>query len=65
MLSLQVKADEYLQIGDDIKVYARYVDGTHVRLSVEAPKSVRILHSALITDKTKAPKKRRADETAH
>ena len=49
MLILQRKAGESLVIGDDITVRVISVDGTRVRLAIEAPADVPILRSELIT----------------
>ena len=49
MLILQRKAGESLVIGDDITVRVISVDGTRVRLAIDAPGDVSILRSELIT----------------
>ena len=46
---LQRKAGESLVIGDDITVRVVSVDGTRVRLAIDAPEAVPILRSELIT----------------
>ena len=46
---LQRKAGESLVIGDDITVRVISVDGTRVRLAIDAPENVSILRSELIT----------------
>ena len=48
MLILQRKAGESLVIGDDITVRVISVDGTRVRLAIDAPEEVPILRSELI-----------------
>ena len=48
MLILQRKAGESLVIGDDITVRVISVDGTRVRLAIDAPETVPILRSELI-----------------
>ena len=48
MLILQRKAGESLVIGDDITVRVISVDGTRVRLAIDAPETVSILRSELI-----------------
>ena len=49
MLILQRKAGESLVIGDDITVRVISVDGSRVRLAIDAPEAVSILRSELIT----------------
>ena len=46
---LQRKAGESLVIGDDITVRVISVDGTRVRLAIDAPGDIPILRSELIT----------------
>ena len=46
---LQRKAGESLVIGDDITVRVISVDGTRVRLAIDAPGNIPILRSELIT----------------
>ena len=48
MLILQRKAGESLVIGDDITVRVISVDGTRVRLAIDAPGDIPILRSELI-----------------
>ena len=48
MLILQRKAGESLVIGDDITVRVISVDGTRVRLAIDAPEDIPILRSELI-----------------
>ena len=48
MLILQRKAGESLVIGDDITVRVVSVDGTRVRLAIDAPGNIPILRSELI-----------------
>ena len=48
MLILQRKAGESLVIGDDITVRVISVDGTRVRLAIDAPGNIPILRSELI-----------------
>ena len=45
---LQRKAGESLVIGDDITVRVVSVDGTRVRLAIDAPEAIPILRSELI-----------------
>lgn len=47
MLSISLGAKDFVQIGKDIKVYAKLSHGRIV-LSIEAPKEIKILHSDLI-----------------
>ena len=48
MLILQRKAGESLVIGDDITVRVISVDGTRVRLAIDAPGNIPILRSELV-----------------
>ena len=48
MLILQRKAGESLVIGDDITIRVVSVDGTRVRLAIDAPETVPILRSELL-----------------
>ena len=48
MLILQRKAGESLVIGDDITVRVISVDGTRVRLAIDAPGDIPILRSELV-----------------
>lgn len=48
MLVLSRKANETIQIGDDIKIRILEVKGDTVRIGIEAPKSVDILRGELV-----------------
>ena len=48
MLILQRKAGESLVIGEDITVRVISVDGTRVRLAIDAPEDITILRSELV-----------------
>lgn len=47
MLTLTVKDNETLQIGDDIKIAISKVKGSETKLAVEAPKAVKVLRGKL------------------
>ena len=63
MLILQRKAGESLVIGDDITVRVISVDGTRVRLAIDAPGNIPILRSELIVA-TAANRDSAREETA-
>ena len=63
MLILQRKAGESLVIGDDITVRVVSVDGTRVRLAIDAPGNIPILRSELIVA-TAANRDSAKEETA-
>lgn len=48
MLVLSRKANETIQIGDDIEIRILEVKGDTVRIGIEAPKSVDILRGELV-----------------
>lgn len=47
MLVLSRKLYEQIKIGDDITVTVTHISGSHVKLAVEAPRSVVILRKEL------------------
>ena len=63
MLILQRKAGESLVIGDDITIRVISVDGTRVRLAIDAPGNIPILRSELIVA-TAANRDSAKEETA-
>ena len=63
MLILQRKAGESLVIGDNITIRVISVDGTRVRLAIDAPEDVPILRSELIVA-TAANRDSAREETA-
>ena len=63
MLILQRKAGESLVIGDNITVRVISVDGTRVRLAIDAPGNIPILRSELIVA-TAANRDSAREETA-
>jgi len=54
MLVLGVNVGEYVQIGDDIKVGVTKHKNDNLRLSITAPKDVKILRGAVIEKDRKA-----------
>lgn len=48
MLVLSRKANETIQIGDDIEIRILEVKGDTVRIGIEAPKSIDILRGELV-----------------
>ncbi|MDA8744402.1 carbon storage regulator CsrA [Rubripirellula amarantea] len=47
MLVLSRKADESIQIGNDIVIKVIRVQGNRVRLAIEAPKEIRVVRGEL------------------
>ncbi len=69
MLRMSVAAEEYLMIGDDVKLVFLGGTGKHMRIMIDAPKEVNIVRSSVlekrITDpeeKTKLPQYYREEE---
>lgn len=58
MLRLTVSTEEYLMIGDDIKLVFLGGTGKHLRIMVDAPKDKNILRSTVLEKDIKDPKKR-------
>ena len=48
MLRLTVAQEEYLMIGDDIKIVFLGGTGKHMRIMIDAPKDVNIVRSSVI-----------------
>ena len=48
MLRLTVSQEEYLMIGDDIKLVFLGGTGKHMRIMIDAPKDVNIVRSSVI-----------------
>lgn len=51
MLRLTVSAEEYLMIGDDIKIVFLGGSKNHLRIMVDAPKEVDVVRSKVIENK--------------
>ena len=51
MLRLTVSTEEYLMLGDDIKVVFLGGTGKHMRIMIDAPKDVNIVRSSVIEKK--------------
>lgn len=58
MLRLTVSTEEYLMIGDDIKLVFLGGTGKHLRIMVDAPKDKNILRSTVLEKDIKDPEKR-------
>ena len=58
MLRLTLATEEYLQLGDDIKIAFLGGTGRHLRIMVDAPKSVNIARGRYIEKKTTDPEER-------
>ena len=48
MLRLSVSTEEYLQIGEDIKLVFLGGTGNHIRIMIDAPKEVNIVRSKVL-----------------
>ena len=48
MLRMSVAAEEYLMLGDDIKIVFLGGTGKHMRIMVDAPKEVNIVRSRVL-----------------
>ncbi|MCM1535739.1 MAG: carbon storage regulator [Clostridium sp.] len=58
MLRLTVSTEEYLMIGDDIKLVFLGGTGKHLRIMVDAPKETNILRSSVLEKDIKDPERR-------
>lgn len=55
MLRMSVAAEEYLLLGDDIKIVFLGGTGKHMRIMIDAPKEVDIIRSSVIEKKITDP----------
>lgn len=55
MLKLTVSTEEYLMLGDDIKVVFLGGTGKHLRILIDAPKEVNVVRSSVIERKFTDP----------
>ncbi|MCM1188236.1 MAG: carbon storage regulator [bacterium] len=55
MLRMSVAAEEYLMIGDDIKIVFLGGTGKHIRIMIDAPKEVNIVRSSVLEKKFTDP----------
>ena len=60
MLRLTVSTEEYLMIGDNVKIV--FLGGTknHLRIMVDAPKDVNIVRSTVLENKVTDPEERQS-----
>ncbi len=58
MLRLTVAQEEYLMIGDDVKIVFLGGTGKHMRIMIDAPKDVDIVRSSVIEKKFTDPELR-------
>jgi len=58
MLRLTVAQEEYLMIGDDVRLVFLGGTGKHMRIMIDAPKDVNIVRSNVIEKKCTDPKVR-------
>lgn len=55
MLRMSVAEEEYLLIGDDIKIVFLGGTGRHMRIMIDAPKEVNIVRSSVLEKKITDP----------
>ena len=60
MLRLTVSTEEYLQIGDNVKIVFLGGSKNHLRVMVDAPKDVNIVRSKVIENQVTDPEERAA-----
>lgn len=58
MLRLTLSTEEYLQIGEEIKVVFLGGTGKHLRVMIDAPKDVDVIRSRTIEKNTTDPEER-------
>ncbi|MBP3474782.1 MAG: carbon storage regulator [Lachnospiraceae bacterium] len=58
MLRLTVSTEEYLQIGEDIKIIFLGGSKNHLRVMVDAPKNVNVARSKVIENQAKSEEER-------
>lgn len=54
MLRLTVSTEEYLQIGDDVKIVFLGGSKNHLRIMVDAPKELNVVRSRVIENNAKS-----------
>lgn len=57
MLTLSRRSGESIHIGDEIVIHIHRSKGSQVRISIDAPKCIRIVRSELITHLDSEPKR--------
>lgn len=57
MLRLTVSTEEYLQIGDDVKIVFLGGSKNHLRIMVDAPKELNVVRSKVIENNAKSEEK--------
>lgn len=55
MLRMSVKNEEYIMIGDDVKIVFLGGSGGHTRIMIDAPKEINIVRSKAIEKRIKDP----------
>lgn len=59
MLRLTVNTEEYLMIGDDIKIVFLGGSRNHTRIMLDIPKEVNVIRSKVIESKTTDPEEKK------
>lgn len=60
MLRMTLATEEYLMIGDDIKIVFLGGTGRHLRIMIDAPKEVDIVRSSVLEKKITDPEEKAA-----
>ena len=55
MLRMTMSTEEYLMIGDDVKIVFLGGSKNHLRIMIDAPKEVEVLRSKVLENKIKDP----------
>ena len=58
MLRMSVAEEEYLMIGDDIKIVFLGGTGRHMRIMIDAPKEINIVRSSVLESKITDPEEK-------
>lgn len=58
MLRLTVSTEEYLQIGDDVKIVFLGGSKNHLRIMVDAPKQLNVVRSKVIENNARSEEER-------
>lgn len=51
MLRMSVAAEEYLMLGDDIKIVFLGGSGKHMRIMIDAPREINVVRSSVLEKK--------------
>ena len=62
MLRLTVSTEEYLQIGDDVKIVFLGGSKNHLRIMVDAPKELNVVRSKVIENNAKSEEEKASEK---